>query len=134
MAKSKIKRNPEMLMGEGMALAGLILGYVQIGFMVVIIPLIAAITIPSFMEAKKTAQVNACIYYMHGIDSAKEQWALAEGKMNGDEVDIRGVNEYIKDGATPICPAGGKYTYHRIGEDPERSLHGTRPDVIPARY
>lgn len=45
-AKSKIKKNPESLRGEGKALAGLIMGYIAIGLSVFIIPILAAIAIP----------------------------------------------------------------------------------------
>jgi len=133
-AKSRIKQNPDILTGDGMALAGLILGYVQIGFMVLMIPLMAAIAIPSFVKARDTSQRNACINNMRQIDSAKEQWALTERKMEGDTVDIDAVNEYIKGGVTPSCPAEGKYEYKQIGIDPECSVHGTLSEAMPSRY
>jgi len=133
-AKSRIKKNPEILTGDGMALAGLILGYVQIGFMVLMVPLMAAIAIPSFVKARETSQRNACINNMRQIDSAKEQWALAERNSDGDAVDLGAVNLYIRGETTPTCPAGGKYEYKRIGEDPECSEHGTMSEAMPSRY
>lgn len=45
-AKSKIKRAPEHLLGEGKALAGLIMGYISIALSVLIVPILAAIAIP----------------------------------------------------------------------------------------
>ena len=54
-ALSRIKKNPEMLSGDGMALAGLILGYVQIAFMIVLVPLLAAILVPAVNKALTSA-------------------------------------------------------------------------------
>jgi hypothetical protein len=133
-AKSRIKKNPDLLTGDGMALAGLILGYVQIGFMVIMIPLMAAIAIPSFVKARETSQRNACINNMRQIDSAKEQWAMATNKRDGDDPDINGVTEYIKGGVTPTCPAGGRYEYRQMGKDPQCSVHGAMSEAMPGRY
>jgi len=55
-AKSRIKKNPDVLTGGGMALAGLILGYVQIGFIVIIIPLLV---IPMVLPAIQGATTKA---------------------------------------------------------------------------
>ena len=54
-ALTRIKKNPEGLDGDGLALAGLILGYVQIGLMVVMLPLLAAILLPAVGKAVETA-------------------------------------------------------------------------------
>lgn len=70
------------------------------------------------------AKRNSCINNLRQIDAGKEQWALANRRGNGDPVDIDGVNAYIKGNRTPICPAGGKYTYKTIGENPECNVPG----------
>jgi hypothetical protein len=83
---------------------------------VVLIPLYAAIAIPSFVKARTTAQKNACINNLRQIDAAKEQWALATGATTG-AVDEAGCDVYIT--APPlVCPAGGSYTYNELGVDP----------------
>ena len=56
-ALSRIKKNPAELSGDGLALAGLILGYVQIGIMVVLLPLLAAIVIPAVVHATSQAEM-----------------------------------------------------------------------------
>ena len=53
-AKAKIRRDPDHLAGEGLALAGLILGYVQIA----LFPLLVALAIPAFVQMKQRAQVS----------------------------------------------------------------------------
>ena len=122
-AKSKINANPETLTGEGMALAGLIMGYIQIGSLVLIVPLLAAIAIPSFVMARDTSQHNACIGNMRQIDSAKEQWAMANSAAEGSTVTVAAANDYMK--RPPTCAAGGTYEYRPVGEDPKCSTHGT---------
>ena len=67
---------------------------------------------------------NACINNLRQIDSGKEQWALANRIGDNEQADISGVNEYIKGNRTPICPAGGTYTYNAMGADPECSVPG----------
>lgn len=64
------------------------------------------------------AKRNACINNLRMLDSAKEQWALASRKAAGANPVIIEINTYIRGNTTPICPAGGKYTYKTIGENP----------------
>lgn len=70
------------------------------------------------------AKRNACINSLRQMDAAKEQWAMANRRRDGDPADINAVNRYIKGARTPICPAGGKYTYHPIGANPECGVPG----------
>ena len=70
------------------------------------------------------ANRNACINNLRQLDAGKEQWALATRKRQGDAVDIRGVNEYIRGNRTPVCPAGGSYDYTTIGADPVCNVPG----------
>jgi len=98
---------------------------VEIMIVVAIIGLLAAIAIPNFVKARGTAQKNACINNLRQIDGAKEQWALENRASAGAAVAVTGagnVNEYIKGQTTPICPAGGTYTYGAVGTDPACSL------------
>jgi hypothetical protein len=123
-ARGKIAKSGGALQGEGLALAGLIMGYVATAMAIVIVPMMAAIAIPSFVKARDTSVRNACINNLRHIDSAKEQWAMAGNKTSGTDVVLSEVNQYIKGNATPICPAGGSYTYAVIGTDPQCSKHG----------
>ena len=91
---------------------------VEIMIVVAIIGLLAAIAIPNFVKARQTAQRNACIRNLRQIDGAKETWALEKKKAPGATVVESEVNEYIKGGVVPLCPAGGTYTYGALGTDP----------------
>lgn len=121
---ASIRRSAGALTGGGLAIAGLILGYVGIAVMVLLIPVYAAIAIPSFVKARGTSRQNACINNLRQIDSAKEQWAIANGINGTADVVVPEVNEYIKGGTTPICPAGGTYTYNVMGTDPTCTAPG----------
>jgi hypothetical protein len=80
MAYSRIKRSAGALAGGGLALGGLISGYVSLA-LIPIIGMMAAIAIPNFVKARSTAQKYACISNLLQIDGAKQQWAV-ENKSN----------------------------------------------------
>ena len=58
LAYSRINRSGGALAGGGLALAGLITGYISIALAVIMIPLMLAIAIPNFVKARDTAQMN----------------------------------------------------------------------------
>ena len=91
---------------------------VEIMIVVAIIGLLAAIAIPNFVKARTTAQQNACINNLRQIDGAKDQWAIEHKANTADTVDTDQVNQYIKGGKTPECPAAGAYTYGNVGDNP----------------
>ena len=98
---------------------------VEIMIVVAIIGLLAAIAIPNFVKARKTAQKNACIANLRLIDGAKEHWALEEKKSGGtpvDETAKTAINKYIKGETTPKCPGGGTYEYNAVDTTPACSL------------
>jgi prepilin-type N-terminal cleavage/methylation domain-containing protein len=97
---------------------------VEIMIVVAIIGLLAAIAIPNFVKARGTAQKNACINNLRQIDGAKEQWALENKKSAGAAIDTTGINAYIKGQTTPLCPAGGTYSYNVIDTPPGCSIPG----------
>jgi hypothetical protein len=70
------------------------------------------------------AKRSACINNIRQLDAGKEQWAMATNQRSGAVVNEAGVNAYIKGNRTPICPAGGAYTYNTIGKTPECNVPG----------
>jgi prepilin-type N-terminal cleavage/methylation domain-containing protein len=97
---------------------------IEIMIVVAIIGLLAAVAIPNLVKARVNAQTKGCISNLKQIDGAKEQWALENKKSAGSAVDTSGVAAYIKGGATPLCPAGGTYSYNAIDTDPACSISG----------
>ena len=133
LAYSRIKRSSGTLAGEGLALAGLITGYISIGLSIFLVPMMMAIAIPNFVKARATSQANACINNLRKIDAAANEFALEHGKKNGEAINFPDdLTPYIKlnsQGKIPACPAGGAYSIKNVGEIPTCSL-GT--NVTPA--
>mgnify|MGYP006302331987 CR=1 FL=1 len=103
---------------------------VEIMIVVAIIGLLAAIAIPSFVKARNTSRQNACINNLRQVDSGKEQWAMAVNKNDGDNPTTDDVNDYIKGDSTPVCPAGGEYTYMPIGTNPRCNIDDPTSHVM----
>ena len=124
MAHSRIKRSAGALTGQGLAVAGLVTGYIGIACALVIIPMMLSIAIPNFVKARNTSMMNACLNNLRQIDAAKTQWALEKGKKTGDIPTAQDLTPYFKNGVFPICPAGGAYTIGAVGNDPACSITG----------
>lgn len=80
---SKVKKSGGALAGDGMALAGLILGYIGIAITIIVVPLQLAVAIPAFMKARATAQQNVCINNLRQIEGAKDAYAIKSECSNG---------------------------------------------------
>jgi hypothetical protein len=129
-ALSRIKHSGGLISGQGLAIAGLVTGYLGIAWAIIFIPMMMAIAIPNFVKARETAQTNACINNLRQIDAAKNEWALENNKTTNDIPTAQDLNQYIKGGFASLhCPAGGTYTIGRVGETPTCSLGTT---VTPA--
>jgi hypothetical protein len=123
-AYSRIKRSAGALSGGGLALGGLITGYVSIA-LIPLIGIMAAIAIPNFVKARSTAQMNACISNLRQMDGAKQQWALEHKKQTTDTPTAQELEAYLHGGPGGLkCPAGGVYTIHTVGEMPTCSIPG----------
>jgi len=132
-ALSKIKSSNGALAGQGLAIAGLVTGYLGIAWAIFIIPMMMAIAIPNFVKARATSQANACINNLRQIDAAANEFALEHGKTNGEAINFPDdLTPYIKlnsQGKIPACPGGGTYSIKKVGETPTCSLGTT---VTPA--
>jgi competence protein ComGC len=121
-AYSRIRRSAGALTGEGLALGGLITGYLSIALSIFVIPLMAAIAIPNFVRARTTAQMNVCVSNLRQIDSAKQQWAMDNKKEPTDTPTMQDLDAYLGRGRVLKCPAGGAYTINAVGEKPTCSI------------
>jgi len=82
---------------------------VEIMIVVMIIGLLAAIALPGFARARRSAQTNACINNLRQIESAKDQYAIEGGLVGGAAVSQTGITPFLK--AFPVCPVGGTAAY-----------------------
>jgi prepilin-type N-terminal cleavage/methylation domain-containing protein len=100
---------------------------VEIMIVVAIIGLLAAIAIPNFVRARKTAQMNSCVNNLRLIDSAKQQLQL-ESPTSALTVSTltpylgRGTGEY------PTCPTTGTDTYAIGAADAKPTCGNTSAD------
>ena len=121
-ARSRIKHSAGTLTGDGLALAGMITGYIGVALSVVVLPMMLAIAIPNFVRARNTAQMNACNNRLRQIDGAKQQWALENKKADTETPSKDDLNRYLFHGEFPICPGGGTYTINPVNRDPTCSI------------
>jgi prepilin-type N-terminal cleavage/methylation domain-containing protein len=91
---------------------------VEIMIVVLIIGILLAIAVPNFITARTNSRVQTCIANLKQIDTAKEQFAMANGLIQG-----AAVND-----ATDLCPTympewpsgpiTGVYAAGAVGSDP----------------
>jgi competence protein ComGC len=125
MALSSIKKSAGLLTGDGMALAGLIMGYLSLASMIVVIPLLAAIAIPSFVKARTESQRAMCMNNVRMIQDTMESVALEKNLAEDAVLTEADITSYLKDGKLPVCPAAGVYTFGKVSETPQCSVHGS---------
>ena len=123
-ALSRIKQSGGALTGQGLAIAGLVTGYLGIVWALVVIPLMLAIAIPNFVKARDTAMQNVCINNLRMIDGAKQQWALEHSKKGDDVPTAADLTPYFKNGVFPVCLSGGTYTIGAVTNPPTCSIPG----------
>jgi hypothetical protein len=120
---SRIKRSGGTMEGTGLALAGLITGYISIGLSLFFIPMLLAISVPNFIKARDTARTNACINNLHQIDNAKQQWASDHKKASNDVPTAQDLSPYLPRGFAALsCPAGGIYSINALDQNPTCSV------------
>ena len=115
---------------------GCIIGLVVIPVIVLFVGMLTAIAIPSFLRAREMSQFNACMSNLIKIDAAKEMaWSDNQTLQPGHHVPEDMINPFLRGGIEScVCPAGGQYTIHPIGQEPECSVHGTlgtARDAVP---
>jgi general secretion pathway protein G len=127
MALSRIRRSNGALTGNGLAIAGLVLGYTSILALFFWGGMMAAIAVPNFVKARQVSMQNACINNLRVIDGAKNQWALEKDKKEGDTPTATDLDPYIKGGFNSLhCPAEGQYSINPVGQPPTCTVRGHR--------
>jgi hypothetical protein len=134
MAYSRIKRSEGLLEGRGLAMGGIITGYISIAIGVLLIPMLVAIAVPNFVRARQTAQQNMCVNNLRQMDGAKETWALEKHKTAEDTPTPEDLDPYLRNKYVTLrCPLGGVYSINKVGEAPTCSIPNHRlPNTAPA--
>lgn len=106
LAQSEIKKSNGRKTGGGMALAGLIMGYVMIAA-IPMVGLMAAMAIPAFQKVRATSQEKAIVNNLRQLDAAAQQFFLENGTNRATYADLVGPDKYISQ-LPPV--AGEDYT------------------------
>jgi endonuclease YncB( thermonuclease family) len=82
------------------------------------------------------ASCQLCMANLELIGRAKQVWAAANGKSDGDTLDWdgpTGVTKYLpgREEALPCCPSQGVYTMNSVGVPPACSVHGAGTPLSP---
>jgi len=121
LAHSRIRKSGGMISGGGLAIGGLVTGYISLA----LIPVFAAIALPNFVKARDTAQKNACINNLRVIDGAKQQWALENSKPADAVPTAADLDRYIPGGYAHLhCARGGEYVIGQVNAAPTCSIPG----------
>lgn len=88
---------------------------VEIMIVVAIIGILAAIAIPNFIKNRNDSQRRACISNMRQIETAAENYRVANPGSTPEVSDLVGADNYIK--TTPKCPSHGCEYDIEVGTD-----------------
>jgi len=83
---------------------------VEIMIVVMIIGLLAAIALPSFQRARRTANKNACIENLRQINGAVQQYLIELRTTTVPSNTDANFLDFFQTQSYPTCPAGGVYS------------------------
>lgn len=92
---------------------------IEIMIVVLIIGILLAIAVPNFIKARATSRYKAILANLKEVDSAKQQWAMEQGKTNGDACDLTNdlvTGNYLQ--AAPTGPLDNAYLANAVGANP----------------
>jgi len=151
-SRSDIRKSGGRLKGEGLALAGLIMGYISLAIIPLIL-IIAAIAIPNLIRSRQAAHEAAAVSTLWRINTAEETYKSTSNGRFGQiadligknllDPDVRGAvsgyyftvkvstagNEFTAT-ADPASNGQGRYGYFITTDGEVR--YSTEPDLAPA--
>ena len=94
---------------------------VEIMIVVLIIGILLAVAIPSFVQARETSRAKACVANLKQIDSAKQQWAMdTKSGSTASPASTDLSPTYVR--SYPTCPESGTYAINNISALPACSI------------
>lgn len=101
-ARNRWRHEPQRYGGEGMAMAGLIMGYVSFA-LIPIIAVLVALMLPALSQAKSKAQRISCVSNLKQIGLAARLYANDhEGTFPAD---FAGMSEFLSSPKILVCPS-----------------------------
>jgi competence protein ComGC len=82
MSRKEIRESAGRLKGDGMALAGMIMGYIATGIVVLIVPIliIAAIAIPNLLRSRMAANEASAVGVVRTLNTASQSYSEANNQ------------------------------------------------------
>jgi competence protein ComGC len=151
LSRSAIRNSLGRLKGEGMALAGMILGYVSVAIVIPFILIVATIAIPSLLRSRQAANESAAVANVRTLNTAEVTYLSSKGGSYGDldALIAAGLVDETFTGtkagyiytiaasstaytieATPATPNTGRYGYYSHPDAVVR--YSTTPSLAPA--
>jgi len=104
---------------------------VEIMIVITIISILLGIAIPSFLNSREKTKARSCTENLHEINTAKEQFAMANGLGEGATLSQTDIMPYLHDRTFPSCAAGGTYDIQPVGQTPTCTIQtGKYPHVF----
>lgn len=122
-AMGRIKRSGGALTGGGLAIGGLVTGYIGVAMAIFVVPLMMAVAIPNFVKGRQMAIKSVCVHNLQTIEEAKQKWALENKKQPTDVPTANDLAPYLPNGM-PECPASGVYSINALNTQATCSVPG----------
>lgn len=127
-------RNPFAYLFAFFSVGGRGTGAGNILFTIALVGLLAAIAVPSFVNARKRSQQSACAVNLRMIEDAKERARLEHNLVEEAQVTDGQVAEFLRGGLDSLhCPKDGAYFVGAVGEEPECTEHGSLSEAQSSR-
>ena len=118
-ARKRIRNSGGSLTGRGLALAGLITGYLGTAFGVAVCLIWLNVSIRNRLASREPPADTSCVANLKLLQGAKEQWALENKKQPSDVPTVTDIDEYLRGGFKAVrCPQGGTYTLNAVDQPP----------------
>ncbi len=108
---SKIKKSSGQLTGSGLAIVGLILGY--IGLLIIVGSIIAMVT-GGAAAWKMGSEAAGCVIAQSKVDIAVSEYQAEKSLEPGAALDVEAIKQKVGGDAALKCPAGGTITIHAV--------------------
>lgn len=104
-ALSNIRKSDGTEGGRGMAIAGLVTGYIGIAYIVISIAIMASSVLPALSQAREKARRIACAGNLKQIGVAMRMYEGEKEKRFPDDLATLWKNDYLTTGIVYICPS-----------------------------
>ena len=118
LARKRIQDADGALTGNGLAMGGLVLGYLGIALSV-LIPLYVVQSIPKQVKAREAFMRNVCTNNLQVIQTAKQTWARENKKAESEVPTKADLLPYLPNQQFPRGPGRGDYSIKPVAQPPE---------------